>query len=58
MINCADYHLPDHDANIIQLSNSYPHAQHSCLHVSPFLQKLIFLLIILNILTIKRNHNT
>ena len=35
MINCADYHLPNHDANIIQLSNSYP-------HVSPFLQKLIF----------------
>ena len=20
MINCADYHLPDHDANITQLS--------------------------------------
>ena len=26
MINCADYHLSDHHANIIQLSNSYPHA--------------------------------
>ena len=22
MINCADYHLPDHDANIIQLLNA------------------------------------
>ena len=22
MINHADYHLPDHDANIVQLSNS------------------------------------
>ena len=36
MINCADYHLPDHDANIIQLSNSYP-------HVSPFLQNNILI---------------
>ena len=26
MINYADYHLSDHHANIIQLSNSYPHA--------------------------------
>ena len=26
MINCADHHLPDHDAKIIQLSNSHPHA--------------------------------
>ena len=46
MINCADYHLPDHDANVIQLSNSYP-------HVSPFIQNLIFLFVIPNILNIK-----
>ena len=26
MINCADYNLSDHYANIIQLSNSHPHA--------------------------------
>ena len=24
--HCADHHLSDHHANIIQLSNSYPHA--------------------------------
>ena len=27
MINCLDYHLSNHHANIIQLANIYPHAQ-------------------------------
>ena len=54
MINWADYYLPDHDENIIQLSKLSSHIIQLIICISTNTTS-IFLFVILNILNIKRN---